>query len=166
MKDVWQKNHEIVWFTDESKTIDGTGAALHNDSYENSIPLGNWTTVFQTGVIAINTCAQKMEKDGLIYTSIIICSDSQAGLKALDKTELNSKLVWECYENLQRVGENNDLALSWVPGHYGIEGNEKLNWKDQLAHESRTVVFEPGISLSTVRTDKEDWVNSELESCF
>ena len=41
------QNHEIVCFTDGSKTTDGTGAALHNDSYENSIPLGNWTSVFQ-----------------------------------------------------------------------------------------------------------------------
>ena len=58
------QNHDIVWFTDGSKTINGTGAGLHNNSYENSIPLGNWTSVFHAEVIAINTCAQKMIKDG------------------------------------------------------------------------------------------------------
>jgi ribonuclease HI len=74
----------------------------------------------------------------------------------LNKTEIKSKLVWECYENLQKVGENNDLALSWVPVHYNIEGNEKADQLAKLA--SNTVVFGPepfcGISLSTVRTDK------------
>ena len=85
-----EKNHEIVQFTDGSKTTDGTGAALHNDSYENSIPLGNWTSVFQAEVIAINACAQEMIKDGVMGTSILISSDSQAALKALDKIEINS----------------------------------------------------------------------------
>ena len=87
-------------------------------------------------------------------TSIVVCSDSQAALKALNKTEMKSKLVWECYANLQKLGENNDLAIIWVPGHFGIDGNEKA---DQLARKALdTDVFGPepfcGILISAGKT--------------
>ena len=81
-------------------------------TFEDIIPLGRWTSVFQAEVIAINACAQKMLKDGIMGTSIVICSDSQAALKALNKTEIISK---------QQLGKINDLAMSWFLGHCGID---------------------------------------------
>ena len=52
---------------------------------------------------------------------IEICSDSETAIKikALSKTEIASKIVWECYENMRRVGNNDDLSIVWVPvpGH-------------------------------------------------
>ena len=39
--------HKIISFTDGSKIIEVAGAALHNGTYENMIPLGRWTSVFQ-----------------------------------------------------------------------------------------------------------------------
>lgn len=55
---------------------------------------------------------------------------------------------------LQKVAENNDLALCWVLGHFGIEGNEKV---DHLAkHASSTVVYRTefycGISIKSIRS--------------
>jgi ribonuclease HI len=56
--------------------------------------------------------------------SIYILCDSQAALKALDKHQINSQLVWDCHQTLMERAKHNGVQLIWVPGHEGIAGNE------------------------------------------
>jgi hypothetical protein len=60
-----------------------------------SFSLEQYTTVFQAEVYA--TKASIMENLDRNYRNrnIYILSDSQAALKALDKHQINSKLVWD-----------------------------------------------------------------------
>lgn len=46
-------------------------------------------------------------------TSIAICADSKASLKALDSPLIYSKLILECFEALQIIGCTN--VFFWVP---------------------------------------------------
>jgi ribonuclease HI len=62
--------------------------------------------------------------------NIYILSDSQAAIKALDKHQIISKLVWDCHKSPTQLARHNRDQLIWVPGHEGIVGNETA---DQLA---------------------------------
>ena len=61
---------------------------VYGYQYEELIPLGKLATVFQSEVIALNRCAETILRQGIIVTTIAICSDSAAAIKALSKTEV------------------------------------------------------------------------------
>jgi ribonuclease HI len=56
--------------------------------------------------------------------NMYILSDIQAAIKALDKHQITSKLVWDCHQSLTQLARHNSVQLIWVPGHEGIVGNE------------------------------------------
>ena len=66
--------------------------------------------------------------------------DSQAAIKAITATEIKSKLVRCCREELKVLGIQHKVSLCWVPGHEGIPGNEKA---DELARKGSTDLIEP-----------------------
>lgn len=153
---------EIVWYTDGSKTETGTGAGIYGQTPRCNIsqPLGEYTTVFQAEIYAIDCCLRENLRRGYTGKNILICSDSQASIKALNSWVIKSKLVWECLENLKNLSVSNKVTLKWVPGHKGIEGNEKA---DALAREGSATSFtgpEPatGTTKSSVRTKINQWV--------
>ena len=69
----------LVWFTDGSRTAEGTGAAVYGQSVNRrlSIPLGKHATVFKSEVYAILACAQEIEAQDRPEKYVSICSDSQ-----------------------------------------------------------------------------------------
>ena len=121
---------DLVWYTDGSKTSEGVGAGIYNESVGFSFALGTLLTIFQAEVIAIIECVDKMINENVFGKNIAICSDSLSALKALYSIEIRSKLLLECSMKLRKLGENNLVTLIWVPGHHGIPGNEKA---DELA---------------------------------
>ena len=95
---------------------------------------------------------------------IKIHSDSQAAIKALNSNRVVSTLVSECIDNLDKLAENNQVILIWIPGHSGHEGNEKA---DLLARTGSSKQFygpEPaiGISYRWFKTAIKDWMYSVL----
>ena len=83
--------YELVWFTDGSKTEHGVGAAAYSKSI--TTPLGKLASVFQAEILAINCCALTLIINGIMGTSIAICSDSAAAIKSLSKPEIRNKTV-------------------------------------------------------------------------
>jgi hypothetical protein len=53
----------LVWFTDGSRTVEGTGAGVYGQSVDRrlSISLGKHATVFQAEVYAILVCVREIE---------------------------------------------------------------------------------------------------------
>lgn len=132
------RSGSTIFFTDGSKQDNLVGAGISGPGVNVSLPLGCWPTVFQAEIFAILECADICLKRRYKNANICICSDSKAALNALKSNVYTSKLVWECTMLLQQLSCRNKVNLYWVPGHCGIEGNEKA---DQLAKIGSSTQF-------------------------
>jgi ribonuclease HI len=89
--------------------------------------------VFQTEIYIILQCAYENIIRAYKNKQILIFSDSQAALKALGGPKVTSGLVAECLDALASL---NRVTLAWVPGHWGISGNEAA---DELARQTSSM---------------------------
>ena len=108
---------------------------------------------------------RRLEK-GYHGKRIRIFTDCQSALKALSSYQVKSKLVWDCLNSLIALSSCNSLELRWVPGHQGIQGNEKA---DQLAKKGAETSFigpEPvvGVSIRTAKTTVKTWIKDRHQS--
>ena len=75
-----------------------------------------------------------------------------------------SKLLWECKSRLNSLGTTNQVKVIWVPGHTGVEGNEKA---DELARAGAALGDEEvergsiGVSIQVIKSKIDDWVMRE-----
>jgi hypothetical protein len=107
-------------------------------------------------VYAIKACADE-NRDRNFY----ILSDSQAAIKALDKHQITSKLVWDCRQSLTQLARHNRVKLIWVPGHAGIVGNEVAYQLAKTGSEHLFIGPELACSISVGVAKKavRDWNN-------
>lgn len=144
----------IIWYTDGSKTKEGTGAGVFGPRTKYTEPLGTFPSIFQAEMHAIERCAALNLDRGFSQKSIAILSDSQAAIKAIGSDVITSKITWDCITRLNELGQNNKVTIYWVPGHKNIHGNEMA---DELARRgSSTPLTGPapfcGINSSTITT--------------
>lgn len=156
---------DVVWFTDGSKTAEGTGAGIHGvrPCINSAIPMGRYPTVFQAEVLAVLECCRLSLRMGFEGRSITILTDSQSTVNALSSFEFSSRLVWECYMAISVLGRSNEVSLVWVPGHSGIDGNEAA---DALANQASASPFtgpQPfcGLSRCIAKRSILDWAKAE-----
>jgi ribonuclease HI len=58
----------------------------------------------------------------LVYEYIL--SESQAAIEAPDNCQINSKLVLDFHQFLEKLAEQKRVQLIWEPRHEGIGGDE------------------------------------------
>jgi ribonuclease HI len=157
-------DRRITCFTDGSRmeTTGKAGAGYYIREWETreSAPLGSFTSVFQSEVWALKQCALRIVDRGCQNHSVEMFSDSQAALLAVGSHTVVSPLVRGCISALNKVGEENSLTVTWVPGHEGVEGNEIA---DELARDGSAASFygpEPAICIPTgsVRSVIRGWL--------
>jgi ribonuclease HI len=120
------KYRVVILTREESTTRGGAGAGVYGQSLGRrlSICLGKYVTVFQAEIYAILACGYENQANVRSEKYISICSDSQAALDALHAAKTPSPLVWQCQRALNDISIYHSVGLFWVPGHFGIRGNE------------------------------------------
>jgi dihydrofolate reductase len=78
-------------------------------------------TIFLAEVYAIKACIMENKERNYTGRNMYILSDSQAAIKVVQSFQINSKLVWDCYQSLVKLEEHNRTQQVWVLGHMGID---------------------------------------------
>jgi hypothetical protein len=86
---------QLVWYTDGSRTDQGTGAKIYMPSLRLLFSLEKITPVFQAEVFAIFTCVCNIQNIPGLKSKVYICSDTQAALKALSAVKVTSMPIWQ-----------------------------------------------------------------------
>jgi ribonuclease HI len=161
---------DLMWYTDRSRTKEGTGAEMHGVTPEIDIKvsLGRHATVFQAEVYAIIYCLLENINRSYCTKSIFIFSDSQAALKALNLSLIKSKLVWNCFKLLLKLAEQNKVKLILVLGHSGVEGNERADQLAKLGADEPLLGPEPfcRITKKTARRAIDLWAQSKARMAW
>jgi hypothetical protein len=154
----------LVWFTDGSRTSEGTGAGVYGQSANRrlSISLVNMP-VFQADVHAILVCDHEIEYQDDPEKYISICSDSQTAMKALQAAKTTSPLVRQCQQALIDMSTRHAVGLYWVPEHAGVRGNEIADKLARSGPVQRFVTPEPflGVSRQNVRRKMKRWMEKQ-----
>jgi ribonuclease HI len=155
----------LIWFTDGSRADSGTGSGIFGLRPNGSLsfPLGKFATVFQTEIYAILQCACENIRRAYRNKRILIFSDSQAALRALNGPKVTSELVVECLNALSALSGLNEVTLIWVPGHCGILGNEETHKFGRQASALPLSGPEPalGIPKYSVREEIRTWIMNQ-----
>lgn len=121
----------IQAFTDGSKHLGGTGSGAiikYKFAQERChAKLPDHATVFQGELVAVKLVAEHLLQNRTKGCEILIHSDSQAALLALENNDSKSRLCAEVKEKLNRLASKNALSLHWVRGHSGNQGNEEAD---------------------------------------
>ena len=155
-----ETGHSFCCYTDGSKMSGQTG-------YGYAITNGNWVmaqgdgkmsptnTVFQAEICAIKHCVENIEILD-ISNDLIIYSDSQAALYALESHKLKQQCVKECADALNSIGTRKNVTLKYIKAHVGHVGNEIADMlaKKGTKNVSKKVVVAPPIS----------WAKQQIEN--
>lgn len=122
-----------IWFSDGSKRDDlvGVGICSDHEHTELAFRISGHATIMQAETLGIGLCAEQYA-DTTTRKKILILSDSQAALKALDNPVIRSATVKDCATKLNTLADRNEVVIGWIPGHSSHEGNERA---DRLANE-------------------------------
>lgn len=123
----------ISVFTDGS-VLDGkkVGCGIHimipnEGTYDVSYCMNDYASIFQAELTALKMAAELLLQEERREEIINLYSDSLSSIQALNSLIINSTAVKECLKNLNRLGNNNVVKVSWVKAHEGTIGNEKAD---------------------------------------
>ncbi|XP_061707539.1 uncharacterized protein LOC133518015 [Cydia pomonella] len=140
--------NDIIWYTDGSTIVSGTGAGIYANDFSCSISMGNYVTIFQAETYAIIACVHENIVRQTQGKNIYMLRDSQAALKALMALRVDSRLVYNGVQALNKLGRQNRGQLVWIPGHEGFIGNENADELARAGSVSDHIGPEPFVGLS------------------
>jgi ribonuclease HI len=131
-----ESNHGITIYTDGSKDQTAVGAGyVVNDGRDvvttHSDKLPEHASVFQAELCALQQAALFASSINPLGRNVVIYSDSQAAIKAIQRTIIRDTTTYKTIQALNQLGNiTRSLTIRWVKAHVGHPGNEKA---DELA---------------------------------
>ena len=122
---------------------------------EESLRLGRRNTALQAEVIAIDRMAQYLLKDKYETDKIMIYTDNQTVLQALDRLMIKTKVCASTFNSLHRLGEKINVTLYWIQAGtkpYGLRRAIKLSGEGGRCSTQITVP----VPLSCWKTDFQE----------
>ena len=112
---------------------------------------------------AIAQCA-KMEN--LLHrnnSSIAKCSDSLSAIQAVSAAKVTTRTVADAMQALKTLAIYNSVCLVWVPGHCGVEGNERADLLTKQAASTPFIAPEPSLGINTTTSCNSlyNWADKE-----
>ena len=113
----WAQNNAIyTTFVKGDKTNDQAGAewTVYRENIllkEESLRLGRRNTALQAELIAVDRMAQYLLKDKYETDKIMIYTDNQTVLQALDRLMIKTKVCASTFNSLHRLGEKINVTL-------------------------------------------------------
>lgn len=118
-------NPDVVVYTDGSKLDNKVGCAFTINDRTYMFGLPYLTSVFNAELYAINKAINIISPR---FRNIIICSDSLSALQALEDIYSSHAIVTDIFTKLAELRlRGTQVGFCWVPGHVGIEGNERVD---------------------------------------
>ena len=112
--------------------LGGAGVLVNNAQNEEietaQVPAGRYTSSFHAELVAIRKALDIVDQQG--FNSANIYTDSQSVVKFLESgpQAVKTALTNEIWNLLSKLSTNEkEIRIVWVPGHAGLEGNEKVD---------------------------------------
>jgi hypothetical protein len=109
-------------------------------------------------------CAYENIRRAYKNKRILIYSDSQAVLTALNAPKVISRLVADCQDAFFVLANLNEVTLIWVLGHYGIIGNEEADKLARQASATTPLRPEPAFAIPKclAREEIKHWAEKNI----
>ena len=128
-----QYSDHTAFYTDGSKTVDGTEAAVTNINNYKQIRLPNIASIYSVELQVIKM-ALDMIKNSEMGKSIIF-SDSLIAIQERNQNHLYIQEILETYHYLTNFDKT--VILAWVPSHVDIKSNQMA---DTLTKEATKMI--------------------------
>lgn len=148
-------------YTDGSKLGEKTGLGLFIEEPETEIlfRLPDHNTVLQAEVRAITECVSWLSAN-MRPASVNILTDSQMAIDAITTKTVRSRTVLDCKKALNAYCEYGTVRIIWVPGHYGVRGNEKANDLAVRARGLQATNLDNAKPFAATRTELRTWARN------
>ena len=93
----------------------GCAAVFQNQELLKRLP--NESSIYCAEAIAINLANHKSPK--------LINPNSKSVLECLQSKDSSTPLITRQLDKMNTLSKNNNIILTWIPSHIGIQGNEK-----------------------------------------
>lgn len=149
MEEEWPNEEKI--FTDGSKVMTPeqtlVGAAVYDQRRNESIliKLPSQASIFTAELAAIRKATEYIHQQN-IHHSLILTDSLSAATALVDIVKKNiHPLILDIHKNIAQItSQKRSIGIIWIPGHSGIQGNNKA---DELAKAATTTGTEERILL-------------------
>jgi ribonuclease HI len=126
--------HDIVIYTDASKTHEGVGCAFYSpqNATERKLKLSNESSIHTAELYAIHQALYYSQT--LDQKNIIICTDSLSAIQAIRRISPKNHLLHLIQKTLYETEkQDKSILFVWIPSHCNLQGNDKA---DQAARDA------------------------------